>query len=62
MCFVYIIKNSANKLYVGIAENPQEQVAYHNQKRGAQFTKYLGNYQIVFLEQYETLIGARNSN
>lgn len=59
MWFVYMIKNSANKLYVGITENPQDRVDYHNQKRGARFTKYIPTYEIVFLEKYRTLAQAR---
>jgi putative endonuclease len=54
-----MIKNSANKLYAGITENPDERVKYHNQKRGAQFTKYIPNFKIVFLEKYPSLIEAR---
>jgi len=54
-----MIKNSANKLYIGITTNPEERVTYHNQKRGAKFTKYIPNFQIVFLEKYETLAEAR---
>ena len=51
MHFVYMIKNSAEKLYVGITENPEDRVVYHNQKRGAKFTKYIPDFKIVFLEQ-----------
>jgi putative endonuclease len=59
MVFVYMIKNSIGKIYIGITQNPEERVAYHNQKRGAQFTKYIPNFTIVFLEQYENLTQAR---
>ena len=66
MHFVYMIRNSANKLYAGITQNPQERLEYHNHKRGAQFTKTAiyseqsrGTFKIVFLEQYETLAEAR---
>ena len=59
MYFVYMIKNSANKLYVGITQNPNERVAYHNNKRGAKFTKYIPDFEIVLLEQYDTLAQAR---
>ena len=59
MTFVYMIKNSVNKLYIGITENPNERVRYHNTKRGAQFTKHTPNFKIVFLEQYPTLSEAR---
>lgn len=59
MYHLYMIKNSSNKLYVGISENPQKRVQYHNERRGAQFTKYLPDFKIVFLEQYKTLAEAR---
>ncbi|MDO8548081.1 MAG: GIY-YIG nuclease family protein [bacterium] len=59
MYFVYMIKNSAGLLYVGITEDPQARVNYHNQKRGAGFTKQIPTYKIVFLEQYPTLADAR---
>ena len=59
MHFVYMIQNSVGKLYVGIAKNPQNRVAYHNQKHGAKFTKYIPDFKIIFLEQYETLAQAR---
>jgi len=54
-----MIKNSANKLYIGITENPQARVNYHNQKIGACFTKYIPDFKIVFLEEYENLTLAR---
>ena len=54
-----MIKNSIGKLYVGITENPVDRISYHNQKRGAKFTKYVPDFNIVFLEQYRTLAEAR---
>ena len=54
-----MIKNSINRLYAGITQNPQDRVSYHNQKSGAQFTKYVANFQVVFLEQYNTLSETR---
>ena len=67
MYFVYMIKNPANKLYVGITKNPGERVQYHNSKMGASFTKYAstslstGNqdFKIVFLENYSNMAKAR---
>ena len=59
MYFVYMIKNSADKLYIGITENPSNRVEYHNQKRGACFTKYIPDFKIVFLENHSTLVEAR---
>jgi putative endonuclease len=53
-----MIKNRADKLYVGISQNPQQRLAAHNKHRGAKFTKRISEYQIVFLEQYQTLSDA----
>ncbi len=54
MFFVYMIKNSINKLYVGISKNPDERVIYHNSKLGARFTTHIPNFKLVFLEEYAT--------
>lgn len=59
MYFVYMLKNSYGDLYVGITENPQQRLKYHNEKRGALFTKRDSKFQIVFLEEYLTLADAR---
>ncbi|MDP3996174.1 MAG: GIY-YIG nuclease family protein [bacterium] len=59
MFYVYMIKNSIDKLYIGITKNPKDRVEYHNQKRGACFTKYKSDFTIVFLEEYSTLEQAR---
>lgn len=59
MYFLYMIKNSANKLYIGVTENPDKRINYHNSKRGAKFTKYTTDFSNVFLEEYETLADAR---
>jgi putative endonuclease len=58
MSFVYMIKDSANKLYVGVSENPEQRVKNHNSGRGAAFTK-TGVFRIVFIEEYKTLHEAR---
>ncbi|OGG57938.1 hypothetical protein A2853_03365 [Candidatus Kaiserbacteria bacterium RIFCSPHIGHO2_01_FULL_55_17] len=59
MHFVYIIRNSANKLYVGVTKDLQARLRSHNDKRGAQFTKRIPTFETVFLEQYATLADAR---
>jgi putative endonuclease len=60
MYWVYMIKNSFNDLYVGITDNPDQRLKYHNQNRGALFTKRISKFHIVFLEEHLTLIAARN--
>lgn len=54
-----MIKNSSNKLYVGITENPNKRLTTHNSKRGAQFTKRTPDFKIVFLEEHLDLQQAR---
>lgn len=59
MYFVYMVKNSYGDMYTGITDNPQQRIKYHNEKRGALFTKRDSMFEIVFLEQYETLAQSR---
>ena len=59
MHFVYMIKNSYDDLYIGITDNPQQRLEYHNGGRGASYTKRDSKFRIVFLEQYPTLADAR---
>lgn len=59
MHFVYMIRNSYGDLYIGITDNPEQRLKYHNEKRGALFTKRDSKFEIVFLEEYETLAEAR---
>jgi putative endonuclease len=54
-----MVKNSAGKLYTGVTKNPEDRVKYHNQKRGAKFTRYVPDFKIVFLEKYLILSEAR---
>ena len=54
-----MIRNSADKLYIGITEDPQVRLRYHNEKRGAQFTKLISSFKIVFLEKHSDLVSAR---
>lgn len=58
MPFVYIIKNKAGKLYIGVSNDPNSRLKEHNTQRGSIFTKS-GNYCIVFHEEYPTLSEAR---
>ena len=54
-----MLKNSYEDLYTGITDNPEQRLKYHNEKRGALFTKRDSKFQIVFLEQHPTLAAAR---
>ena len=59
MYYVYMIKNSSGKLYIGVTENLNKRLYYHNTKQGANFTKYKSKFEIVFEEKYQTLTEAR---
>ena len=59
MYFVYMIKNAYDDLYVGITENPEQRLAYHNEGRGALFTKRDAKFETVFLEEHPSLASAR---
>ncbi|MBI5140184.1 MAG: GIY-YIG nuclease family protein [Candidatus Vogelbacteria bacterium] len=59
MYYVYMIKNSADKLYIEITGNPKQRLHEHNTNRGAHFTKYIPTYQIAFIEEYPTITEAR---
>ena len=59
MHFVYMLKNSYGDLYVGVTKDPEQRVQYHNENRGALFTKRDYKFEIVFLEEYPALADAR---
>ena len=59
MYSVYIIKNLSGKIYIGITNNIQKRLNYHNTNRGALFTKTEDKFFIVFSENYTSLAGAR---
>ena len=59
MYAVYMIRNDFNKLYVGISGSFDRRIDTHNANRGARFTKGEAKFQLVFKEEYQTLIEAR---
>jgi len=59
MHFVYMIRNTYDDLYIGITENPEQRLKYHNEHRGALFTRRDVKFKIVFLEKQATLAEAR---
>ena len=59
MWYTYILLCSDNSLYTGYSDNPKQRLLEHNTKRGAKFTKYIPDFKIVFLEQYDSLTQAR---
>lgn len=58
-CYVYIIKNHDDDLYVGITENLNNRLYSHNTNQGSVFTKNKKDFKVVFKEEHETLAEAR---
>lgn len=59
MYFVYILRTSDNKLYIGISQDLSQRLQAHNQGRGSLFTKLHSKADIVFSESHPTLAAAR---
>ena len=59
MHFVHMIQNLYGDLYIGVTQNPEQRVQYHNERRGALYTKRDSKFEIVFLEKYPELAEAR---
>ena len=54
-----MIQNSYADLYIGITDNPQQRLKYHNEKRGALYAKRDSRFVIVFLEEHADIASAR---
>jgi len=49
--FVYILLCVGDKLYTGIAKDPQQRLVAHKNKHGAKYTRINKPLKIVYLEQ-----------
>lgn len=59
MYTLYILKGIKNHLYVGCTSNLTERINRHKNGFGAEFTKRNKTFQLVYKEEYLTLIEAR---
>ena len=59
MFYLYMIKNNANKIYIGVTKNISKRIYSHNTNQGANFTKNKSDFGLVFQEKYDTLKEAR---
>lgn len=59
MPFVYILKTSSGKYYIGSTDNLEERIKHH---RGGftPSTKRLGNIELIFNQEYSSLDDARS--
>lgn len=59
--YVYILRNSENKLYIGQTENLRKRLKRHQQLDGAKFTRVnKNNFKLAYLEEYNTRKEAMN--
>jgi predicted GIY-YIG superfamily endonuclease len=59
MCFLYILRTSSNRLYIGVTESLERRVATHNLGKGAEWIKPERNARIVYSERRPSLGFAR---
>ncbi len=55
---LYILRLPDNRLYIGISKDPLNRLKYHRASKGAKFTKYSKNPEIVYTEEFPDLISA----
>ncbi len=57
-CNLYILRLPDNRLYIGISKDPNQRLIYHKRSKGAKFTKYSKNPELVHTEELPDLISA----
>lgn len=58
--FVYIVRTSANTLYIGQTNNLEKRIKEHQNKstKSAKYIKYFNSCELVYAEEYSTRIEA----
>lgn len=59
MYFLYILCGPKNHLYIGVTNNLQKRIARHKSGDGAEFTKRNKTFDLVYSEEFSTLLQAR---
>ena len=57
--FVYILRTSSNRLYIGVTENLEQRISTHNSGKGAKWIKPDRDARLVYSEHHQTLGSAR---
>ena len=58
MYYLYIIKNSSDKLYVGVTKSIKKRLIRHNQGYGSKYTSVNTSYSCVYKESFDLLSSA----
>jgi len=59
MFTLYILRSLKNHLYVGITKNLQSRIKRHKSGNGAEFTKRNKAFELVYKEEFSTLLEVR---
>lgn len=59
MFYVYILRGPKNHLYVGCTNNIDNRIQRHKDGFGAEFSKRNKTFELVYHEQFSTLLEAR---
>lgn len=54
MYYVYLIKSSAGKIYVGYTHDLGRRLKEHNNKQGGKYTKNKGPFELIYYEAYRS--------
>lgn len=53
MFYLYILKNTDDKIYIGHTNNLERRIQYHKNGNGAKFVKAFGEFNLVYDEEFE---------
>lgn len=59
MYYLYILRNPKNQLYVGVSSDLKTRIDRHNSGDGAEFTKRNKDFELIYSEEFPTLLKAR---
>lgn len=59
MFFVYILRTSSNRLYIGVTESLDQRISTHNSGKGAEWIKPDRDARLAYSEPHPTLGSAR---
>ncbi|MDD2708553.1 MAG: GIY-YIG nuclease family protein [Verrucomicrobiae bacterium] len=59
MYFLYILRTSDNRLYIGISRDLDQRLETHDKGKGALFTKVHGTGTLVYSEEFRDYASAR---
>ena len=52
MFYLYILENEKGRLYIGVSQNVEKRLEYHNKSRGSDWTQGKGNWKSIHIEEY----------